>query len=164
MLFPQFHFFCWFAAFNFGLAVLFLLLTSFIVCQAILDCLSSSESLILSIWFLCILFVLLDICLLIDIVPFLVLWPLSLLGSSYRFWRQFTCAHFSLSASHGTLYLILGFVGIHFATASRCALTKFSYTSFGLPFSVFSCSVSNLFLNSYTYLSLISLLLRRTNS
>ena len=42
---------CWFAAFNFALVVLFLLLTSFIVCQAILDCLSSSESLILSIWF-----------------------------------------------------------------------------------------------------------------
>ena len=42
---------CWFAAFNFALAVLFLLLTSFIVCQAILDCLSSTESLILSIWF-----------------------------------------------------------------------------------------------------------------
>ena len=42
---------CWFAAFNFALAVFFLLLTSFIVCQAILDCLSSTESLILSIWF-----------------------------------------------------------------------------------------------------------------
>ena len=42
---------CWLAAFNFALAVLFLLLTSFIVCQAILDCLSSTESLILSIWF-----------------------------------------------------------------------------------------------------------------
>ena len=41
----------WFAAFNFALAVLFLLLTSFIISQAILDCLSSTESLILSIWF-----------------------------------------------------------------------------------------------------------------
>ena len=40
---------CWLAAFNFALAVLFLLLTSFTVCQAILDCLSSTESLILSI-------------------------------------------------------------------------------------------------------------------
>ena len=40
---------CWFAAFNFPLAVLFLALTSFIVCQAIQDCLSSTESLILSI-------------------------------------------------------------------------------------------------------------------
>ena len=39
---------CWFAAFNFSLAVFFLLLTSFTVCQAILDCLSSTESLILS--------------------------------------------------------------------------------------------------------------------
>ena len=42
---------CWFAAVNFALVVLFLLLTSFIVYQAILDCLSSTESLILSIWF-----------------------------------------------------------------------------------------------------------------
>ena len=42
---------CWFAAFSFALTVLFLLLTSFIVCQAILDCLSSTETLILSIWF-----------------------------------------------------------------------------------------------------------------
>ena len=42
---------CWFAAFSFALTVFFLLLTSFIVYQAILDCLSSTESLILSIWF-----------------------------------------------------------------------------------------------------------------
>ena len=33
---------CWFAAFTFALAVLFLLLTSFIVSKAILDCLSST--------------------------------------------------------------------------------------------------------------------------
>ena len=42
---------CWFVVFSLALAVLFLLLTSFIVCHAILDCLSSTESLILSIWF-----------------------------------------------------------------------------------------------------------------
>ena len=42
---------CWFVALNLFLVVLFLLLTSFIVCHAILDCLSSTESLILSIWF-----------------------------------------------------------------------------------------------------------------
>ena len=42
---------CWFAAFNFALAVLFLLLTSFIVFQAIVDCLSFTGSLILSIRF-----------------------------------------------------------------------------------------------------------------
>ena len=34
---------CWLAVFNFALAVLFLLLTSFIVCQAILDFLSSTK-------------------------------------------------------------------------------------------------------------------------
>ena len=49
--FHSFILFGWFAAFNFALAVLVLLLTSFIVCQAILDCLSSTKSLILSIWF-----------------------------------------------------------------------------------------------------------------
>ena len=65
----------------------------------------------------------------------------------------FTSARFSLTAnvSHGTLDLVLVFVGIHFAAASRCALTKFSYSSFGVHFSVFSCSVSNLFLN-YIYI------------
>ena len=42
---------CWLVAFSLGLAVVFLLLTSFIVCHAILDCQSSTESLILSIWF-----------------------------------------------------------------------------------------------------------------
>ena len=42
---------CWLVAFSLTLVVLFLLLTSFIVCHAILDCLSSTESLILSIWF-----------------------------------------------------------------------------------------------------------------
>ena len=74
----------------------------------------------------------------------------------------FTFARFSLTAnvSHRTIYLGLGFVGIQFAAASRCALTKFSYSSFRVSFSVFSCSTSNLFLNSKTYLSLISLLLR----
>ena len=53
---------------------------------------------------------------------------------------------------------------MHFTAASWCALTKFSYSSFGVLFSVFSCSVSNLFLNSNTYLSLISLLFNRAQS
>ena len=39
----------WLVAFSLAFAVLFLLLTSFTVCHAILDCLSSTESLILSI-------------------------------------------------------------------------------------------------------------------
>ena len=72
----------------------------------------------------------------------------------------FTSARFSLTAkvSQGTLYLVLSFVGMYFAAASRCALTKFSYSSFGVLFSVLSCSVFDLFLNSNTYLTLISLL------
>ena len=42
---------CWLVAFSLAFAVPFLLLTSFTVCHAILDCLSLAESLILSIWF-----------------------------------------------------------------------------------------------------------------
>ena len=42
---------CWFVSFRLALAVLFLLLTSFIIFQAIIDRVSSTESLILSIWF-----------------------------------------------------------------------------------------------------------------
>ena len=38
---------CWLVVFNLAFAVLFLLLTSFTICYAILDCLSSTESLIL---------------------------------------------------------------------------------------------------------------------
>ena len=40
---------CWLVAFSLAFAVLYLLLTSFTVCHALLDCLSSTESLILSI-------------------------------------------------------------------------------------------------------------------
>ena len=77
----------------------------------------------------------------------------------------FTSARFSLTAnvSHGTLDLVLCFVGKYFAAASRWALTKFSYSSFRVRVSVF-CNSSNLFFNAITYLSLISLLLRRTQS
>ena len=43
----------------------------------------------------------------------------------------FTSARFSLTAnvSYGTLDLILCFVGMYFAAASRWALTKFSFFS-----------------------------------
>ena len=64
---------CWFVAFSLALDVLFFLLTLFIVCPAVLVCLSSTESLILSIWF-CMYSVgfFLGICSLIHFVPFLV--------------------------------------------------------------------------------------------
>ena len=167
MLFPQFYSFLLACSFQFALAVLFLPLTSFIVCQAILDCLSSTESLILSIWFCTY-----SACS-FRYIP--VNWCCAF--SSFRafvfvgFFRYlleavFTSARFSLAASvsQGTLYLVLGFVGIHFSAAFRCASTKFSYSSFGVPISAFSCSASNLFLNSNAYLSLISLLLSRAQS
>ena len=81
-------------AFNFALVVLIFLLSSFIVCQAILDCLSSIESVILSIRFC-----MYSVCS-FRYMPvnwycafFLVLWHLCLLGSSYSFWRQFSHVH-----------------------------------------------------------------------
>ena len=40
---------CWLVAFSLALAMLFLLLTLFIICHSILDCLSSTKSVILSI-------------------------------------------------------------------------------------------------------------------
>ena len=66
---------CWFAAFSFALAVFFLLLTDFE----------------------CILSVPLYICLLIDIVPFLVLRHLCLLGFFDSFGRLFSLVHVFLS-------------------------------------------------------------------
>ena len=78
----------------------------------------------------------------------------------------FTSARFSLTAnvSHGTLGLVLCLVGMHSAATSKWALTKFSYSSFGVCVSVFSCSASNLFLNVNAYSSLICLLLSRDPS
>ena len=82
-------FFLLVCSFNFALTVLFILLTSFIICQAILDCLSSTESLILSIWF-CIYYVCsfrympANWC-----CAFLVFEHLCLLDSSYSFGGSF---------------------------------------------------------------------------
>ena len=133
-----------FAALIFALAVLFLLLTSFIVSQAILDCLSSTESLISSIWFW-----MYSVC---SFIYMPANWYCAVFSfrafvfvGFFRLFLEavFTSARFSLTAkvSHGILYLVLSFVGIHFAVASMCALTKFSYSSFGVLFFVFSCSV-----------------------
>ena len=78
----------------------------------------------------------------------------------------FTSARFPLTTnvSHEILDLLLSFVGIYSAAASRWALTKFSYSPFGIRISVFSWSASNLFLIINTCLSQISLLLRRAQS
>ena len=144
---------CWFVTFSLALAVLFLLLTSFIVCQAILDCLSPTESLILSIWF-CMhsvwsfRYVLANsFCAFFGFSAFVFVGFIVL-----HLEAVFTFARFSLTAnvSQGTLDLVLGFVGMYFSAASRCALTKFWYSSFGVSISVFSCSASNLFLYAST--------------
>ena len=135
---------CWFEAFSLALAVLFLLLTWFIVCHANLDCLSSTESLILSIWFciysVCSFRYMLanSFCAFFSFKAFVfVEFFLLYLEAVYM------SARFSLTAnvSHGTLDLVLSFVGMHFAS------------SFGVRISVFFCRSSNLFLNANVYLS-----------
>ena len=159
--------FSWLVAFSLALAVLFILLTSFIVCHAILDCLSSTKSLILSIWFC-----MYSVCsfrymLTNSFCAFLSFRELVLVGFFLlHLDTTFTSAHFSLSAnvSHGTLYFLLCLVGMNSAAACKWALTKFSYSSFGVGISVCSCRASYLFLSANVYLSLISLLLSRAQS
>ena len=140
----------WLVAFSLALAVLFLLRTSFIVCHAILDCLSSTESLILSIWF-CIYSVRSFRYMLANsFCAFLSFRALVLFGFFLSYLEAvFTFARFFLTAnvSDGTLCLVLCLVGMHSAATWKWALTKFSYSSFGVCVSVFSCSASNLFLS-----------------
>ena len=78
----------------------------------------------------------------------------------------FMSAHFSLTAnvSHGTLDLVLCLVGMYSAAVSKWVLTKFSYSSFGVCVSLFSCSASYLVLSVNAYSFLISLLLNRAKS
>ena len=157
---------CWLVAFSSAFAVHYLLLTSFIIWHAILDCLSSTESLILSIWFW-----------MYSVFSFRYMLAKSFCAFlSFRAWvlvgffllhleAAFTSARFFLTAnvSHGTLGLAFCFVGMHSAAASKWALTKFSYSSFGVCVSVFCCA-SNLFLSVNAYLSLTCLLLTRYQS
>ena len=108
---------CWFAAFSLALTALFLLLNSFIVCQAILDCLSSTESLILSIWFCMYSVCSFGYMLANSFCAFFSFRAFVLVGFFLLCLEAvFRCARFSLTAnvSHGTLYLVLSFVGIHF--------------------------------------------------
>ena len=99
---------CWFVAHSLALGVVFLQLTSFIVCHAILDCLSYTESLILSIWFcvysLCSFRYMLanSFC-----VFFFSFRAFALVGFFLLYLEAvFTSARFSLTAnvSHGTLF------------------------------------------------------------
>ena len=146
--------------------VLFLLHPSFTVCHAILDCLSSTESLMLSIKF-CMYSVCSRYMLANSFCAFLNFKALVLVGFFLLHLETvFTCARFFITTnvSHGTLGLVLCLVGMHSSVACSWELTKFSYSSFEVCVSVFSCSASNLFLSVNAYLSLICLLLSRDRS
>ena len=139
----------WLVAYGLAFAETFLLLTSFTVCHAILDCLSSTESLILLIRF-CMYSVYsfrytLDNSFVLSLSFWVLIFIMFLL-----FCREaiFTSVRFFLTAnvSHGTLGLALCLVGKPSSAASMWALTKFSYSSFGVGVSDISWSASNLFL------------------
>ena len=149
-----------------ALAVLFLLLTSFTICHVILDCLSSTKSLILLIWF-CMYSVCSFRCKLVSSFCALSFWAFILVGFLLLYREPiFTSAWFFLTAkvSNETLGLALCLVGVHSAATSKWALTEFSYSSFGVGVSDISWSALNLFLSINVYLSLISLLLSRDQS
>ena len=126
---------CWLVAFSLAFAVRFLLLTSFIICHAILDGLSSTESLIVSIWF-CMYFVCSLRYMLANL--FSAFWSfraLVLVGFFIVYLEAVsTSAHFSLTTnvSHGTLVLVLCLDGMYSGAASKWALTKLSYSSTGI--------------------------------
>ena len=158
---------CWLVAFRLVFAVLFILLTSFIACHAILDWLLSTESLILWIRFCMHSFWPFSYMLANSCFAFLSFWALVLVGFFlFHLEAVFTSARFSLTAnvSHGTLYFVLSLVGMNSAAASRWALTKFLCFSFGVGVFVCSCRSSYVFLSANLYLSLISQLLSRTQS
>ena len=78
----------------------------------------------------------------------------------------FMLYHFSLIAiaSHGTLHLALSIVEMHSAAAATWAVTKFSYSSFGVCLWDTSWKVSNYFLTVSIYWFLISLLVTEEQS
>ena len=123
----------WLVAFSLALAVLFLLLTSFTLCHAILDCQSSTESLILLIRFC-----MYPVCsfrhiLINSFCAFLSFRALILVGFFLlHLEATFTSARFFLTTNvtYGTLSLALCLVDMHSAATYKWALTKFSYPSF----------------------------------
>ena len=148
------------AAFSLALNVFFLLLTLFTVCHVIWDCLSSTESLILLIWFW-----MYSICFFCNaLISF---WALTLVGFLllHRV-AIFTLSRFFLIAnvSHGILCLVLSLVGMHSTAASMWTLMKFLYSSFGVSVLDISWGAQNLFLSVIVYLLLISLLLDKDQS
>ena len=143
----------WLVAFSLVFTVLFLLLTSFSVCHAILDCLSSTKSLILLIWFYMYSLCSFRYMLANSFCAFLGFRALILVGFLLLYLEAvFMSACFFLTAnfSRKTLGLALCLVGMHpAAAASKWTLTKFSYSSLGVCVSVFSYSASTLLLSIF---------------
>ena len=136
----------WLVAFSLTLAVLFLLFTLFTVCYANLDCLSSTESLILLIFFWDVFY--LFFLVYVSLFCALNFWALILIGFFLLHSDAvFMSARFFLTAnvSHGTLDLALCLVCMHSAAISMWVLSKFSYSSFGVGVSDISWSALNLF-------------------
>ena len=135
----------WLVAFSLAFIVLFLLLTLFTVCHAIRDCLSSTEFLILLIWFY-----MYSVCsfrhtLVNSFCAFLSFWAFILVGFFLLHWEVvFISVRFFLTAnvSYGTLGLAFCLVDMHSAATSKWALTEFSYSSFRVGVSDFSWSAS----------------------
>ena len=105
----------WLVAFSLAFTVLLLLLTSFMVCHTILDCLSSAEFLILLIWFC-----MYSVCsfwhmLVNSFCAFLSFWVLILVGFLLLCREAIStsaCFFFlTTNVSHGTLGLALCLVG-----------------------------------------------------
>ena len=75
-------------------------------------------------------------------------------------------SRFFLTSSNtdGMLQSALGFVSMHSAASSMCAVTKFSYPSFRVCVSHISEKVSNLFITVTVHSLLISLLVSENKS
>ena len=128
----------WLAAFSLAPAVIFLLLTSFTVYHAILDCLYSIKSLILLTWSWMYSVCSFRYASFSLLCAFLSFWALALVW--FLLLHQdvvFTLSHFFLTAnvSQRTLCFALCLVGMHSAATSMWALTKFSYLSFRISVS-----------------------------
>ena len=112
----------WLVAFNLAFTVLFLLLTLFTICHAILDCLSSTKSLISLIWF-CIYSVCFFRYMLANSFYALLSFRVLILVRFLLLHLEvvFTSACFFLTAkvSHETVGLALCLVGMHSAAASK---------------------------------------------
>ena len=112
----------WLVVFSLAFAMLFLLLTMFTVCHAILDCISSTESLILLIWFCMYSVYSFRYMLANSFCTFLSFRALILVGFFLLHSEAvFKSAWFFLTTnvSHGTLGLALYLVGMHSAATSK---------------------------------------------